>query len=298
MADESKTGILGHLPPLPRPALNNSVIGMEQAYRQRKGLQLLTDADIERSRPVCPCHGKLAALRLLLRARRRHCRKPSCTARRRHLCGGGSNQRGSCQVGCAGKQVEQIHHRCRTGAAWTQRFASAEQRGDVCPARRARGGERACRSSRPDSGCGCPGGKSRQRPDQRGSCQVGGRRKEVEQVHHRRRTGATRTQGLACTDRFRSYCTVGRACGSAGSSAAPVAAAVAKPAARQLAPRPVRLRLRQRLDVAKVQTPTLGHRLSGLREQPPPAGWLQSDPTTARSIKGAGDLPGPRSRRS
>src|SRR5882757_5350329 len=47
MADESKTGILGHLPPLPRSALNNSVIGMEQAYRQRKGLTLLTDADIE-----------------------------------------------------------------------------------------------------------------------------------------------------------------------------------------------------------------------------------------------------------
>jgi cytochrome b6-f complex iron-sulfur subunit len=47
MADESKTGILGHLPPLPRPALNNSVIGMEQAYRQRKGLLLLTDGDIE-----------------------------------------------------------------------------------------------------------------------------------------------------------------------------------------------------------------------------------------------------------
>src|ERR1700690_4238812 len=49
MADESANagGILGHLPPLPRSALNNSVIGMEQAYRQRKGLQLLTDADIE-----------------------------------------------------------------------------------------------------------------------------------------------------------------------------------------------------------------------------------------------------------
>ena len=47
MADESAKGILGHLPPLPRPALNNSVIGMEQAYRQRKGLQLLSDADIE-----------------------------------------------------------------------------------------------------------------------------------------------------------------------------------------------------------------------------------------------------------
>src|SRR5438445_2494526 len=51
MADDpSKTaakGFLGRLPPLPRPALNNSVIGMEQAYRQRKGLPLLTDADIE-----------------------------------------------------------------------------------------------------------------------------------------------------------------------------------------------------------------------------------------------------------
>ncbi|MFZ0804380.1 MAG: hypothetical protein WAN70_19600, partial [Terriglobales bacterium] len=47
MADESAKGILGHLPPLPRPALNNSVIGMEQAYRQRKGLALLSDADIE-----------------------------------------------------------------------------------------------------------------------------------------------------------------------------------------------------------------------------------------------------------
>src|SRR3989442_7448976 len=46
MADESK-GVLGHLPPLPRQALNNSVIGMEQAYRQRKGLPLLSDADIE-----------------------------------------------------------------------------------------------------------------------------------------------------------------------------------------------------------------------------------------------------------
>jgi cytochrome b6-f complex iron-sulfur subunit len=40
-------GILGHLPPWPRQALNNSVIGMEQAYRQRKGLPLLSDADIE-----------------------------------------------------------------------------------------------------------------------------------------------------------------------------------------------------------------------------------------------------------
>jgi cytochrome b6-f complex iron-sulfur subunit len=48
MADESANGgILGHLPPWPRQALNNSVIAMEQAYRQRKGLPLLSDADIE-----------------------------------------------------------------------------------------------------------------------------------------------------------------------------------------------------------------------------------------------------------
>jgi cytochrome b6-f complex iron-sulfur subunit len=51
MADESSKsaapGVLGHLPPWPRPALNNSIIGMEQAYRQRKGLPLLSDADME-----------------------------------------------------------------------------------------------------------------------------------------------------------------------------------------------------------------------------------------------------------
>jgi cytochrome b6-f complex iron-sulfur subunit len=47
MADESAKGILGHLPPWPRQALNNSVIAMEQAYRQRKGLPVLSDADIE-----------------------------------------------------------------------------------------------------------------------------------------------------------------------------------------------------------------------------------------------------------
>jgi cytochrome b6-f complex iron-sulfur subunit len=50
MADEqSKTagGMLGHLPPWPRKPLNNSVIAMEQAYRQRKGLPMLTDAEVE-----------------------------------------------------------------------------------------------------------------------------------------------------------------------------------------------------------------------------------------------------------
>ena len=51
MVDQSaegiQNGVLGHLPPWPRKALNNSVIAMEQAYRQRKGLPLLSDADIE-----------------------------------------------------------------------------------------------------------------------------------------------------------------------------------------------------------------------------------------------------------
>src|SRR5712692_1737703 len=50
MADQSSksvvNGVLGHLPPWPRQALNNSVIGMEQAYRQRKGLPPLSDEDI------------------------------------------------------------------------------------------------------------------------------------------------------------------------------------------------------------------------------------------------------------
>jgi cytochrome b6-f complex iron-sulfur subunit len=49
MADEQSNagGILGHLPPLPRKPLNNSVIAMEQAYRQRKGLPALTEAEVE-----------------------------------------------------------------------------------------------------------------------------------------------------------------------------------------------------------------------------------------------------------
>src|SRR6202162_1712347 len=48
MTDESaKAGVLGHLPPWPRKALNNSVIAMEQAYRQRKGWRVRSDADIE-----------------------------------------------------------------------------------------------------------------------------------------------------------------------------------------------------------------------------------------------------------
>jgi cytochrome b6-f complex iron-sulfur subunit len=49
MADQTQTaaGVLGGLPPWPRKPLNNSVISAEQAYRKRKGLPLLSDADIE-----------------------------------------------------------------------------------------------------------------------------------------------------------------------------------------------------------------------------------------------------------
>src|SRR5438552_2591562 len=49
MADPSTpdVGMLGGLPPLPRKPLNPSLIAAEQAYRKRKGLPLLSDADIE-----------------------------------------------------------------------------------------------------------------------------------------------------------------------------------------------------------------------------------------------------------
>src|SRR5262249_35119163 len=46
MADDSKGG-LGHLPPLPRAALNNSVIAMGQGYRQRNGLRPTSGADAQ-----------------------------------------------------------------------------------------------------------------------------------------------------------------------------------------------------------------------------------------------------------
>jgi hypothetical protein len=39
-------GSLGHLPPWPRKALNSSVVAMEQAYRQRKDLPLLSEEEI------------------------------------------------------------------------------------------------------------------------------------------------------------------------------------------------------------------------------------------------------------
>ena len=53
MADDSPksvvNGFLRHLPPWPRKALNNSVIGMEQAYRQGKGLPLLSATHLIRA---------------------------------------------------------------------------------------------------------------------------------------------------------------------------------------------------------------------------------------------------------
>lgn len=46
MSDQTK-GVLGGLPPLPRKPLNPSVLAAEQAYRRRKGMPLLSDADLE-----------------------------------------------------------------------------------------------------------------------------------------------------------------------------------------------------------------------------------------------------------
>ena len=188
MADESKTGILGHLPPLPRPALNNSVIGMEQAYRQRKGLQLLTDADIEALKAGQPMPWEVGGVAPPAAS------APAATVATR--CGGGSSG-----TSCGG--AEQSARKLPNGSR--RETSGANPRS---PLNRRDAGARDClalnnaemsallgepveasapaAAARPDPGCSCPGGKSRQRPDQRGSCQVGGGRKEVEQVHHRR----------------------------------------------------------------------------------------------------------------
>ena len=51
MADETPKSVvnhaLGHLPPWPRKVLSNSAIAAEQTFRQREGLPLLTDVEIE-----------------------------------------------------------------------------------------------------------------------------------------------------------------------------------------------------------------------------------------------------------
>ena len=81
MADEQSMnagGILGHLPPLPRKPLNNSVIAMEQAYRQRKGLPVLTDAEVEALKAGVPMPWEAGAreqARPRLRAQRRRKRQ-------------------------------------------------------------------------------------------------------------------------------------------------------------------------------------------------------------------------------
>src|SRR5438477_788738 len=50
MADEqlktAANGVLGNLPPWPRKPANNSVIAAEQAFRQRKGLPMLTEEEV------------------------------------------------------------------------------------------------------------------------------------------------------------------------------------------------------------------------------------------------------------
>jgi cytochrome b6-f complex iron-sulfur subunit len=47
VASAPMSNIQGGLPNLPRKALNNSVISAEQAYRMKKGLALLSDAEVE-----------------------------------------------------------------------------------------------------------------------------------------------------------------------------------------------------------------------------------------------------------
>ena len=112
MADESAKagGILGRLPPWPRNALNNSVIAMEQAYRQRKGLPMLSDADIEALKAGQPMawesgDGAPAPVAASPGSSGR------CCAACRNFCsntGGWDHgpQRGCGQLGCRGKEME------------------------------------------------------------------------------------------------------------------------------------------------------------------------------------------------
>ena len=225
MADESKTGILGHLPPLPRPALNNSVIGMEQAYRQRKGLQLLTDADIEALKAGQPMPWEVGGVA-----------PPAASAPAASVASPAASApatpAAAPPAAAAGTISEEVAKWVAQGNKWSKSTIAAEQ------ARRGRKGlpplnnaemsallgepveasAPAAAAAAPAPSCNRSGGQGGKRSDQRGSCKVGCGRKEVEQVHHRCRTGAAWTQGLACPDRFRSCRTAGRACRSAGSS--------------------------------------------------------------------------------
>src|SRR5207248_3133634 len=47
VSSNGMSGTAGGLPPLPRKPLNNSVISAEQAYRKRKGIAALSDAEVE-----------------------------------------------------------------------------------------------------------------------------------------------------------------------------------------------------------------------------------------------------------
>src|SRR5207237_10712761 len=47
VSSNGMSGTAGGLPPLPRKPLNNSVISAEQAYRKRKGIAPLSDAEVE-----------------------------------------------------------------------------------------------------------------------------------------------------------------------------------------------------------------------------------------------------------
>ena len=218
MADESKTGILGHLPPLPRPALNNSVIGMEQAYRQRKGLPLLTDADIEALKAGQPMPWEVGGVPAASRA-------PAAPAR--GSCGSGPRPPPPPPpAAAAGTISEEVAKWVAQGNKWSKSTIAAEQ------ARRGRKGlpplnnaemsallgepveasAPAPAAAAPTPAAAAPAAKAAERTHQRGSRQVGGRRKEVEQVHHRGRAGTPWPQEFARPDRFRSRRTAGRAC--------------------------------------------------------------------------------------
>ena len=208
MADESKTGILGHLPPLPRPALNNSVIGMEQAYRQRKGLPLLSDADIEAlkaGQPMSWEEGGVAAPSA-----------PASTPAPVATPASPAAPAAATPAAAAGGISEEVAKWVAQGNKWSKSTIAAEQ------ARRGRKGLPALNNAEMSALLGEPVEASapaaaapaapaaplrrlRQQklPADRSarSCQVGCGRKEVEQVHDRGGTGPAWTQKFAGAQR-------------------------------------------------------------------------------------------------
>ena len=256
MADESKTGILGHLPPLPRPALNNSVIGMEQAYRQRKGLQLLTDADIEALKAGQPMPWEVGGV------------APPAASAPAATVATPPAPAAAAPPAPAGAISEEVAKWVAQGNKWSKSTIAAEQ------ARRGRKGlpplnnaemsallgepleaSAPAAAAAPTPVAASPAAKAASGPISAEVAKwVAEGKKWSKSTIAAEQARRGRKSLPALTDSEVSAL-LGEPPEAPAAASAPVAAAVAKPAG-QLVRRQVRLRPQQPLDVAKVQTPT------------------------------------------